>query len=187
MTSPPEKRDFSALGRKASGLRTGAPPPSAAPAPAPHPEPEPQPEERQPESLVSRPEPSPEPSAPRRRPGRPASGRKSREAGIPADLHDKMADAADRAGIPYGDWLMATFNDVYDKLEEVYPPLPTYRPELPPPRRPPRQIVWGGRRSTNFRLTPEQLDAIVKRQDELQVESRSEFMTAIVELGLAPD
>jgi hypothetical protein len=97
-----------------------------------------------------------------------------------------MATAADQAGQSYGDWLMAALNDVYDQLANVYPPMPTYRPELPPPRRPPRRRVEGGRQAVNFRLTPEQISALDTLQTELAVESRSEFVSEIVRLGLKP-
>jgi len=84
----------------------------------------------------------------------------------------------------YGDYLMAALNRVWDRLEEVYAPLPQVRPELPPPRRTPRQQVPGGRQTVNFRLTDEQTEALAARQRDLQVESRSEFVTTIIELDL---
>lgn len=121
---------------------------------------------------------------PTRKPGRPSTGRSSRGIGLPAALAERMAAASEAAGQSYGDWLMAAFNGVYDALAESYPPLPQYRAELPPPRRPPRRRV-PGRQAVNFRLTSEQLAAIDARQRELAVESRSEFVSEIVRLALA--
>lgn len=167
--NPPPKRDFSALTRKVAPLRSPAPlppPPEAAP---------------EPEVLAI---PVAAAATVKRKPGRPSTGRSSKGIGLPAQLIERMAQSADAAGQSYGDWLMAALNDVYDRLAEVYPPLPTYRVELPPPRRPPRRRVQGGRQAVNFRLTPDQLAAIETRQQELAVESRSEFVSAIVELGL---
>lgn len=118
-------------------------------------------------------------------PGRPATGRRSRDAGLPIPLVEPMDAAAHQAGQSRGDWLMQALNDTWDEQETAYPPLPVMRPELPPARRPPRQTVPGGRAPVNFRLTDEQLAAIETRQKALHVESRSEFITTVVELGLA--
>ena len=116
--------------------------------------------------------------------GRPATGRVSVSIGLPVPLVEPMAAAAEQARQSYGDWLMAALNDVWDRLDDVYPPLPKVRPELPPPRRTPRAVVPGGRQTVNFRLTAEQVAAVDARQQQLQVESRSEFVTTIVELAL---
>ncbi len=109
----------------------------------------------------------------------------SLQAWIPSALFERMQAATRATRRSYGDWLMAAFNDVYgEPLERVYPPLPQFQVEIPPPRRTPRRKVAGGRQSVNFRLTKEQVDAIDNRQAELSVESRSEFVTEIVRLGL---
>lgn len=176
MNQPP-KRDFSALSRKAADLRTvGMSPsaPSAAEVPAAAPA----------QTPVERPQREPQPGSTGRKPGRPATGRASKGIGLPSELADGMISAAEATEQSYGDWLMAAFNDVYDRLADVYPPLPQYRPELPPPRRSPRRRVPGGRRAVNFRLTDDQIAAIDKRQAELAVESRSEFVSMIVQLRL---
>lgn len=106
---------------------------------------------------------------------------------MPAPLVARMATAAEQARQSYGDYLLAALNRVWDQLPEVYPPLPKVRPELPPPRRTPRGALPGGRQTVNFRLTSEGWKAIDDRQKELQVESRSEFVTTVVELDLGTD
>jgi hypothetical protein len=70
---------------------------------------------------------------------------------------------------------------------QVYPPLPKVRPELPPPRRPPRRTVPGGRQVVNFRLGDREEAALESRREQLQVESMSEFVTTIIELDLGAD
>lgn len=157
-------------------------PPAPAPAPAPEPEP-----------AATDPEPEPEPAPTRERPrsratrsagGRPPTGRQSKGFGLPVPLVPRVEAAARAARQPYGDYLMAALNRVWDRLPEVYPPLPKVRPELPPPRRPPRRSVPGGRQAVNFRLDEAQTEAIADRQKALLVESRSEFVTTIIELDL---
>ncbi len=171
--TPPQQRDFTALSRKASRLRAAPVEADSVtpPEPAEADQRRPGPTEREADE-----------SSPRRV-GRPSSGRQSKGIGLPGDLVEQMMTVAEKAGLSYGDWLIAVFNDVYDALAQEYPPLPQYRPEIPPPRRPPRRRV-SRRQAVNFRLTPAQLAAIDKRQNELAVESRSEFVTTIVQLGI---
>lgn len=104
--------------------------------------------------------------------------------GLPVPLVPKMTAASRKARLPYGDWLMSALDRQWEALEQVYPPLPARRPELPPLRRPPRRTVQGGRQTVNFRLTAADLRALDARCAQLQVESRSEFVTTIVELEL---
>lgn len=177
MTPPPE-RDFSALARKAGALR-GAPAPLV---PAEDPAEPAAVEPAQERSAAHRPRPAPPPV--RRRVGRPAGDRDAYGRGLPAELAARMRTAAIAAGLPYGDWLMDALDRTWERQEEVYPPLPTRRPELPPARRTPRRSVPGGRVSINFRLTAAEAAAIAARQNELGVTSDSEFVTTVVALGL---
>lgn len=146
----------------------------------------PQPPRTAPEPRAPEPEPKPARTRASRTAGRPSTGRDPKGVGLPAPLADRMAKAAAKARQSYGDFLLAALNRVWDKLEQEYPPLPKVRPELPPPRRTPRGQVPGGRQTVNFRLTPDGWDAIKARQDQLQVESRSEFVTTVIELDLGP-
>lgn len=117
-----------------------------------------------------------------RKGGRPATGRLSVQIGIPVPLVEPMKTDAAQARQSHGDWLMTALGEVWDDLPNVYPPLPTVRPGWPQPRRSPRGEVVGGRQTITFRLTPEQLQIVDDRQAELMVESRSEFVTTVVQL-----
>ncbi len=145
---------------------------------------------RRPAPAAAPPEPAPAP-APRpartratRKAGRPPTGRTSKGIGLPVPLVEPMnVDAAARHQ-SLGDWLMGALGRVWDRLPEVYPALPARHPALPPPRRTPRGKIPGGRQPVNFRLTEPEVAAIAKRQAELGVESRSEFITTVIELDL---
>lgn len=152
-----------------------------------------QPREEKPAEPAPAPEPEPvreAPRPPRQRKaspkpvGRPATGRITKGIGINAPLIDPMKANAAEAKQTLGEWLMAALDRQWDALEEVYPPLPKRRPELPPAYREPRREVPGGRISQNFRLTLDQLAALDARKDALSVESRSEFVSAVVGLDL---
>lgn len=134
-------------------LRPSEPAPPRAVRPAPEPDPATEAERSASEARPAR--------SRARKGGRPASGRQSVQIGLPAALAEAMAAAAQRAGQAYGDWLMQAANDVWDRLGEVYPPLPKVRPGWPEPRRTPRGELPGGRTVKNFRLTPPDRKSVV--------------------------
>ena len=160
--------------------------PAAAPAVEPESVEETAPEQgTAPRARRERPKPAPETETEPVRGGRPATGNETRGIGLPGPLADRVRDRADAEQLPLGEYLVAALDRQWDALDKVYPPLPERRPELPPARRVPRRRVPGGRQAVNFRLSPEQTAAIDVRQKQLGVASRSEFVTALLQLDLA--
>lgn len=127
---------------------------------------------------------STEPAQPRRRPGRPRTGRDTQGNGLPSRLVELLAAAVEEEGSTHAAWFMSAMNDTWDAQSEVFPPLPPRRAELPPARRTPRKRVPGRRVPVNFRFTREERLAVEHRQQVLDVESRSELCSAVVALGL---
>lgn len=101
---------------------------------------------------------------------------------VPGSLVDELK-ASKRVLDTHTDWVLDAFDQHDQALEEVYPPLPQRRSGLPPKRRPRRR---GGetRKPLQLRLDEEELAALDRRREQLQVESRSEFVTTVIELGL---
>ena len=106
---------------------------------------------------------------------------------LPADLRPELLAAAQRSGDSYAGWLLDAYEQVFEELDVVYQSGSQGAPRrsgLPQRRRRRRDVGIGVQ--VQFMLTGEELSVLESHMERLGVESRSEFFTTIVELGLRP-
>ena len=102
---------------------------------------------------------------------------------LPGELLDELRAAKRSPAETYTDWVLDAFDEHYDRLEEVYVQLPPRRSPLPPKRRLRRRGI-NTPTPVQLRFEEDELAPLEERRNQLQVESRSEFITTIIELGL---
>lgn len=105
---------------------------------------------------------------------------------LPGGLFSELRDAMRSAADTYTDWVLDTFDHVYEQLGDVYTPTPGRKSPLPPRRRTQRRRV-NTPTPMQLRLVEDELAALDQCQSELGVRSRSEFITTLVELGLGKE
>lgn len=179
-------RDLSAL-KKSPGLRALQPDtvntdetPAGSPRDLTQPAPPPRQEEEPPAAGSSVTQRTPAPA------NVPVSPKRGTIAYLPAELKAQMEDAARRAQQTYTDWFLDQFDVLYDELAEEFEPPQQRRSPLPVRARARRRRVGlGPSTMVQLRLTREELAAIDERREQLGAPSRSEFVTRIIERGIA--
>jgi hypothetical protein len=104
---------------------------------------------------------------------------------LPADLRTDVVDAARRSGLTLAEWLLDTYDRVFERLDALYAAGEAEAPRrsgLPQRRTRRRNVLIGVQ--MQFGLTGAELRVLEDHMSRLQVASRSEFFTLIAQLGL---
>lgn len=115
------------------------------------------------------------------KPPAPAGRKRPYSAYLPGSLADRLKEAAGTTS--YAEWVLDAYRRVHTRLEEVFGPPAADDSGLPPRPRPPRRHVER-LTSIQLRLTEQEIDVLERKRAELGGPSKSEFITALVELGL---
>lgn len=116
----------------------------------------------------------------------PRSPKRGTIAYLPTELKARLEDAARGAQQTYTEWFLDQFDLLYDELVKEFEPPQQRRSPLPVRARGRRRRVGlGPATMVQLRLTREELAAIDERCEQLGAPSRSEFVTRIIELGVA--
>lgn len=104
---------------------------------------------------------------------------------MPAGVCDGVRDAAREARVSLGEWLLDAYDSNYERLDAVMAPAESTprRSGLPPRRRAARRAV-GHSVQIQFAVTGAELAVLDEHRERAGVDSRSEWFTVIVELGL---
>lgn len=105
---------------------------------------------------------------------------------VPADLLRRLREITVRDATSYGAWFLDRFDEFYDELATIYQPPAERRSPLPPRRRESRRRV-DTPTQLQLRITGDELAVIDQRMAELGAPSRSEFVTAVIKLGVQAD
>lgn len=114
-------------------------------------------------------------------PPAPAGRKRPYPAYLPGPLTDRLKEAAGTTS--YAEWVLDAYRRVHTRLEEVFGPPAADDSGLPPRPRPPRRHVER-LTSIQLRLTEQEIDVLERKRAELGGPSKSEFITALVELRL---
>jgi hypothetical protein len=115
------------------------------------------------------------------KPPAPAGRKRPYSAYLPGSLADRLKEAAGTTS--YAEWVLDAYRRVHTRLEEVFGPPAADDSGLPPRPRPPRRHVER-LTSIQLRLTEQEIDVLERKRAELGGPSKSEFITAVVELHL---
>lgn len=101
---------------------------------------------------------------------------------LPGPLADRLKEAAGVTS--YAEWVLAAYRRVHTRLVDVFGPPPAADDSgLPPRPRSPRRHVEKPT-AIQLRLTEQEIDVLERKRAELGGPSKSEFITAVVELQL---
>lgn len=100
-----------------------------------------------------------------------------------AGLREQLKAAKDAEGMTYAEWILRAFDEHYDELDRIYPPLvPGKSPLAPLPRIARRRP--GQARVVQLEIRSDALQVLDDTTERLQIPNRNELLVTVIELGL---